>query len=266
MSTIVEKLNTIKKNSEKIYEAGQDKILDAFYQIFWDSFQEKGQRTNYGPINGNGVFSNPIWTDKTLRPRYLVQADNIHKSMAYLFRGNTSIIEPNLEKFDFGSTVNVHSMFSGCTNLKTLGELNFSLVWGINGGGSDDERGHNGYYYVFGNCTNLVSIEKIILANYYNSNFVGTFNGCKSLESITFEGEIKFSISFGDCKVLNRNSIENIVACLSDQWQTIAGNTDYPCLTLSKEAVDSAFPDYENNSEWNDLIKPKLGHWTISCL
>lgn len=117
-----------------------------------------------------------------------------------------------------------------------------------------DFRGNAGQiFYIFEGCTKLVTIRTIILDT-KNQTFGRWFNNCKSLQNITFEGEIFKNIDFQYSPLLSRESIENVVSCLS------ADSTD-KTLTLSQTAVDNAF----TTDEWNALIADKT-NWTISLV
>lgn len=117
-----------------------------------------------------------------------------------------------------------------------------------------DFRGNQGQiFYVFEGCTKLVTIRTLILDG-TNQSFSRYFTNCKALENITFEGEIKKNIDFQYSPKLSKESIENIMSCLSE-------NSTGQTLTLSQEAVNNAF----TQDEWNDLIKDKT-NWTISLV
>ena len=95
-------------------------------------------------------------------------------------------------------------------------------------------------------------------------NYVNSFRGCANLESITFEGVIGNNIDFTSCVKLSKDSIENIIGCLSD---TATGKT----ATFSIIAVNKAFEsdtgagDGSLNADWIELkaIKP---NWEIKLL
>lgn len=107
-------------------------------------------------------------------------------------------------------------------------------------------------FYVFTGCAKLVTIRKLILKN--NQSFSRYFENCSSLKNITFEGTIGKDIDFQWSTLLSRESIENIVSCLS------AESTD-KTLTLSETAVNNAF----TTDEWNTLIADKT-NWTFSLV
>ena len=91
-----------------------------------------------------------------------------------------------------------------------------------------------------------------------------TFKYANYLENITIRGEMNCSVSFESCPHLSRESIESIIASLSDKT---TGKT----LTLNISAVDCAFETIEGNEdgeaseEWAALVATKP-NWTISMI
>jgi hypothetical protein len=96
----------------------------------------------------------------------------------------------------------------------------------------------SGYYInqqgLFSNCTKLVTIPKIIVAedNYYTNWFAG----CTALENITFEGTIANDISFADSKNLSLESLRSIIDALKDCYHQEDEWTHN--LTISKASKD----------------------------
>ena len=112
----------------------------------------------------------------------------------------------------------------------------------------EDFRFNSAFYW----CTALHTIKKIII-NESNAIDYYTFDGCRSLVNIRFEGTIGDSINFASCP-LSKESIESVFAALSS---TASGKT----LTLNKTAKEKAFTD----SEWAELIATK-SNWTFSLV
>lgn len=105
---------------------------------------------------------------------------------------------------------------------------------------------------IFGEAKALETIRKIVVVE--GNAYSNWFTGCTKLKNITFEGVIGKSIDLKQSTNLTKESIENIVGCLST---TSSGQT----LTLSQTAVDNAF----TTDEWNTLIANKT-NWTISLV
>ena len=115
----------------------------------------------------------------------------------------------------------------------------------------------NQKYAIFVGSTKLKTIPNLIVDEKNALSPNGTypmFHQCSALENITFEGTIGKNIDFKDCKLLSRESIENIGSCLS-------GTATGQVVTLSSTAVNNAF----TTDEWNVLIADKT-NWTISLV
>ena len=103
---------------------------------------------------------------------------------------------------------------------------------------------------VFQSASLLKTISKLIVTD--EVTYTNWFAGCTALEDITIEGTIGNDISFSDCALLTKGSIESIIDALSG---TVTGKT----LTVNAAAKQVAFTD----SEWAELIGTKP-NWTIS--
>ena len=102
--------------------------------------------------------------------------------------------------------------------------------------------------------TSVITIEKIIIKADGTQRINQGFTGCRKLVNVSFEGVIGASISFADCSLLSKASIENVVGVLSN---TTTGTT----ATFNKAAVNAAF----TTDEWNALIATKA-NWTITLV
>ena len=105
---------------------------------------------------------------------------------------------------------------------------------------------------VFQSASLLKTISKLIVTD--EVTYTNWFAGCTALEDITIEGTIGNDISFSDCALLTKGSIESIIDALSG---TVTGKT----LTVNAAAKQAAFTD----SEWAALIGTKP-NWTISLV
>ncbi|MBD8948202.1 MAG: hypothetical protein EGR97_12935 [Clostridiales bacterium] len=105
---------------------------------------------------------------------------------------------------------------------------------------------------VFQSASLLKTISKLIVTD--EVTYTNWFAGCTALEDITIEGTIGNDISFSDCALLTKGSIESIIDALSG---TVTGKT----LTVNAAAKQAAFTD----SEWAVLIGTKP-NWTISLV
>ena len=107
-----------------------------------------------------------------------------------------------------------------------------------------------GYSQIFQSASLLKTISKLIVTD--EVTYTSWFAGCTALEDITIEGTIGNDISFSDCALLTKTSIESIIGALSG---TVTGKT----LTVNAAAKQVAFTD----SEWAELIGTKP-NWTFT--
>lgn len=238
--SISEKLTTIVQNEEKVFKAGKK----AQYDEFWDNFQNNGNRTNY-----TSGFYGVAWNEKTFNPKYSIVPSNGTDMFRFFNQRGTpvdivKILSQNNINLDLcnlvGGTVGRYLFyFSG---IKTLPELNMSKI--------------TNFQYCF-KYSSIKDIEKLIVSE--AATFDQCFSDCTELEHIIFEGTIGNDISFSSSPLLDKESIQSIIAALSE---TATGKT----LTLSKTAVNNCFTE----DEWISLIFSKSnqynGFWTISLV
>lgn len=261
LDTIADKLQYIAENEPKVYDAGynsgykvgfeegkagdgygegfedgkqkgytegystgkQDGYVEgkqAEYDAFWNMIQDHGNRTDYGQ-----AFRN--WRSRTeyLRPKYKV-VPTASTSAMNTFYNCEGLKKVEAEYFDFSKKPRGAYQGSGWYHtFTTCGELEEIEDIGI----MPDTDLTN----TFAHCPNLKKVAMIrVDVNTVISS--GIFENCKSLESVTFDGEIGYGMNLKWSTKLTRASIENIINHLSDNG---SGKT----LTLSKAAVDEAF-------------------------
>ena len=141
--SIAEKLEIVAENQQKVYEAGQQ----AMYDAFWDDFQKNGNRTNYWY-----GFAGVGWTAETLKPKYKIaiaeDSRNVQNAVGMFYRcgGNAYNGNPNTridfstiqDKFDFSGLKNANSLFNSAfmTNINVdlsnaeTADSAFSRAWG----------------------------------------------------------------------------------------------------------------------------------------
>ena len=233
-----------------------DAGYQAFYDEFWDNYQENGNKINY-----NQAFANISWNDITFKPKYDIRP--IAASRIFSECGVTDM-KKALENagviLDFSKTAYLTFIIesSNCA-ITVLPELNFTST--------SDLR------YLFNNATKVQSIDKIILKSDGSQEFSSStsFNQMVSLTEIRFEGVIGKTVSL-QWSPLSKASIESIISCLST---TSSGQT----LSLKKTAVNKAFEtssganDGSTSAEWNLLINgdgtttnPGRTNWTITLV
>lgn len=230
-------------------ELGKQSVYDEFYDIFWDSYQNNGARTDY-----RLAFKGAMWTDKTFKPKY----DFIPTDALQMFvKANITDLVALLE------SQNVVLDFSKCTNL--YGCFSYSPITHI---GVIDISNYNNYANLnatFDECRKLVTIDKIKLNSGLPHNISNaTFRNCTALQNIKFENSISTSIDFR-WSPLSKDSITSVINALST---TTTGNT----LTLKKSAVNTAFgidvddkTTYPEGSEFYTLRHSK-DNWTFSYM
>lgn len=87
---------------------------DGYYDLFWDIYQESGNRTFY-----NSAFNNKYWCDAIYSPKYPFKSVTNGNTM---FEG--SIITDTLLPINFSSLPgNAAAVFRYCNNLKTIRTL-----------------------------------------------------------------------------------------------------------------------------------------------
>ena len=143
--------------------------------------------TNF-PGTPNGIFEGCAFTKATLKATSCVNASKV-------FSGISSLQELDFNPGDNCTTYN--DTLKGCTGLTKI-KIN---IQGYDSETQDRENGNHGLsdkdYTLFGYCTNLTDID--------------------------FYGEIRHAISFKYNKLLNSNSINNIIRALYDCSQSERG-------------------------------------------
>lgn len=217
---------------------------DSFYDAFWDSYQDYGNRTNYGTTTMNGLFSNGGWNDTTFKPKY-----DIKPTQAYgLFR-SSSITD--LTK------CGVEIDFSNCTDIRTC--FNLSSIVHI---GTIDCRKCSYIVTLFYGSKKLEKIDKLIFgtkATQYND----MFGQCISLTDITVEGAVLATISLS-VSPLTAESAKSFINCLKNY----AGTDKEYSYTISFSPTTWGYLDAEgetaspNGNSWRQYIND-LG-WNAS--
>lgn len=230
---------------EKAFEEGRK----AEYDAFWDAYQNNG-----AIYSANDMFAGASWNDVTFNPKHSM---SVMKRADYMFKSSGSldlkgILERNRISFDFGNT---------CTDFQNM--FYYSAVYNIP---EIDCSLATSMRCMFDNAQSLRNIDKIILpkAEPYSGAYEYMFNNCKSLETVSFSGDITQSVDFHWSTKLSKASIESIIYALDEKG---SGRS----ITLSKTAVDVAFYDSNkdhdgsDSAEWEELISER-DNWTINLV
>ena len=131
-----------------------------------------------------------------------------------------------------------------------------------------------GAYGLFYQAASLETIRKLIIPSTLNLGDTSVFKGCSSLKNINIEGTLCQSINLQDCPMLTRASIENIIShlCVTEPTEPTPDFL-YGTVTLSLEAVDREFAEYDTDGEvlcvgsetadWSGLITEASRYWDI---
>lgn len=183
--TIADKLTTIVENELKVYEAGKK----SEYKAFWDAAEAS---TDY-----NYRFCGKSWNDNTFKP----QRDIIPLSQANSMFYNSGIsdlkeiIKNQNIIFDLSKTISASMLFyqSSVTRLPKIDLSNCNI--------------YRTFYY----CTNLVSIDELVIGSGKTIDAEAFYN-CTALVEIRIGGVI--SVNGFDVRwstKLSAESLDNIV-------------------------------------------------------
>jgi hypothetical protein len=222
----------------KYHQIGVEAGRQSEYGLFWDNFQQNGNRTHYAE-----GFAGAGWTEQNFKPKYDLKPQYTNS----MFSGTTMKIDlpSHLESIgialDTSKAEQLGSMFYS-TQFTRVGVIDFS-----------SNKAANGILAtVFAYSRQLHTIDGIIILE--SQTLQNCFTNCVALRNVTIDGVIGKSVSWQYSTLLSRASIENIVGCLSPN---VTGQT----ITLSTTAVNNAF----TTDEWNALIADKT-NWTFSLV
>ncbi len=217
---LTEAVNGLK---DKQFEAGQK----AEYDAFWDEYQQNGQTNSY-----NGAFAGTRWTANTLNPKYDVKPYWAQQ----MFWSNYMIIDLAEhfarigKKLDFSGAASMSACFS-YSKFTRLGEIDASKS------GATD-------YSLFNEMTNLVTLEKLIVAEH--SIFNSWFVNCTSLEKLIVKGTIgKNGFNVQWSAKLTHESLMSIINALQDKstdtsgtvWTVTLGAANIAKLTAEEQQI-----------------------------
>lgn len=269
--SIADKLTQIAENEQRVYNAGYEKgkseggdttaayeqgVADgkqAEWSVFWDAFQNYGNRTDY-----NEAFKGAGWTTEAFKPKYPIVPSGTNAAN-YMFDSakigaseltdvpDFDFVERGIE-LDFSKANQMTYTFRSCWGIKRLGVIDFSSCSSVN--------------RTFYSCR-VKTIDKMVV--HENLEYNNLFQYAGKLEDLTVEGTIgKNGFDTSACIKLTKASITSIVNALSDSTSGLT-------VTLSEAAVNTAFEtsaetnDGTTSTEWLSLVATKQ-NWTISLV
>ena len=246
-----EKLISIAENEQKAADAnaqleqilyGSDTGGKSYYDFFWDTYQQNGERTNYSM-----AFSY-FWYD-AFKPKYDIKPTNA----SYMFYGNT-ITGLDLREDKFKEKYGVEIDLTDIGNLNQF--ISYSRTKYV--GTINAKRAASGLTSAFSNATNLLGINKIVMSDIDETPITinnTAFQNCSALQDISFEGVIAQTINF-QWSPLTVASMKNIIEHLADYSGTdnefkykVTFSSD--CIT-ALEAEGNTSP---NGNSWLEYIE-----------
>lgn len=252
--SIAKKLQTIAENEQKVYDKGYSdgaaqggggydqgfaEGKQAEYDALWDALQDYGNLKNY-----NRKFYRS-WEVDILNPKYpIVPTDATSMCQESKFK---NVAESAV--FDFSNTTQMGYMF--CSS--RIERVPFVI----------DTRAANSIEGLFGWCSTVEYIEKVILRDDGSQRLAESFWSTSKLKEIRIEGKIGTTIGF-NASPLSKESILSILAALD---VNVSGCVVYLSLAAVKKAFETSegANDGTTSAEWQALIAP-LNKWSFSLV
>lgn len=218
--SIAEKLQTIAENEQRVYEAGIEEGKQAEVILFWNTYQDYGNRTDYTNAYAEGNSGTRWVNGVTYRPLYPMKP-----KLAQAMYFGTKLPYEELKKVDFSTCTDLYQTFAYGT-MTQLGIIDMSKATRAN--------------VAFDTCSKLHTIDKIISSAI--TTFVSnTFRGCTALVNVLFEGVIaKNGLDVSPCTLLTHDSLMSIINCLKDGVSGLTatlGATNLAKLTDAEKAI-----------------------------
>ena len=203
--SIVEKLQTIAENEQRVFDSGKKKA----WNDFWDTFQANGSRTLY-----TAAFSSD-WNDEIFKPKYNI---NVVAGNKMFYKSKITNLKQILIDcgvvLDFSKATTLDEVFSEnsfITHLPTI-----------------DTRSASRFSALFYSASKLVEIEKLILKDDGSQSYNRAFNNLWLLENIVVEGKFGENLPFAQSPLLTNDSVNSIINALKDY----SGTSNTRTLTL----------------------------------
>ena len=207
--SIAEKLVTIAENEQRVYDAGVQAGRQAERSITWDSFQTKGNRTNYQSF----FDSSRGWDMYNFYPKYDIRPEGTASRMFFNWGGERHDYFDLAQRLEECGVVLDTSKATSLNN--AFNSSHFSRIPTIDITGTVGTT--DGAGAIFSNSwTWLETIDKIIT----NENVIynNSFGNCTGLKNLVIEGTIgQNGFNVSACKKLSKASLLSILnACNID--------------------------------------------------
>lgn len=206
------------------YAAGQK----AEYDRFWANFKKGIDDRNTWEC----AFAGAGWNDDTFYPPFDIVPTGGSSFMFRFFHFNGDLVERLKEcgvKLDCSKITDFYYTFY-LANFSHIGEI--------------DTRSATRMQSIFGECYNLVTVDKLILRDDGSQQFISPFGYDANLKNLTIEGVIgQNGFSVGDCNKLTHDSLMNIIYALKDYagtgttYTVTLGATNLAKLTDAEKAI-----------------------------
>ena len=214
---------------------------DSWYDTFWDNVQENGNRVEYLES-----FYGKSWNDTTFKPKYDIKptycSDCFHFSR---ITNLVSLLNDRGVVLDTSESVSCSRMFEDST-VTHVGVISCASVYNS-----------IGFRYLFDGCSNLHTVDKVILPISTRQDKLKTcFISCSSLENLTLEGVIYRDADFKSSP-LTATSAKNIISCLENYF----GTENEFLYTISFSATTWEYLDAEGDTassigtSWREYIE-----------
>lgn len=201
---------------------GFDQGAMVMYDLWWDAFQNNGERVHY-----DYAFYR-LKDTSAFFPKYDMTPTTIAKMFQYF--GNEADpldIAERFEnagiKFDTSAATAMTAAFYWTGGIKRIPEISTVKA--------------DSLYTFCHNCSNLETIDKIILKNDGSQSLDVAFGNCPKLKNITFEGVIGYNtVSFSSSPLLTHDSLMSIINALKDNSEDTSGTAWIVSIGSSNKA------------------------------
>lgn len=210
-----------------VSEYGVQAVEDHTKQSFWDNYQRKGLRTNYGY-----GFSGYGWHTKTFWPRYDIRPKNSAACLFFYFNQQAAAWTDLVERLEECGVV---LDFANCTNFSNaFAYARFTRVGVIDTTGASDLK------KIFANA-GMTTVDELRLKPNGGQTFTNAFykdsDKDLALVNIKVTGKITKDIDLHQCRKLSKESIESFMDALSD--------TAHKTIIISGNAVMDVYTEEE---------------------